>query len=422
MVRRRRFAAALVALALVGAACGSDSSGGPIASGGPSETVGDAPSAVEPTPMDADASETDTEVTAGTDDGASAATIRRTADGVPHIVAEDLGGLGFGYGYAFAEDQACSLIDMIVQVRSERARWHGAGPDDRYLHADLVYAALGIMDTAQTEYAALDPDLAQLVDGYAAGFDAYLDEVGPDGLNGWCAGAPWVGPITPVELVAYYKSLALRASIDPLIDYIAIATPPVTEASERGDDTATPNADSEDAWAELGAADSGLASNGWAIGPDRTADGTSMIVGNPHFPWEGALRFYEVQLTIPGRLDVYGASLLGVPVVNIGFNEHVAWSHTVSAGSRFTAYTLDLVEGDPTRYVYGDETREFEQRTASVEVLQSDDSISTVEQTLWFSHYGPVLDFPGIGWTNTTTLTLRDANADNDEIVEQWFL
>jgi acyl-homoserine-lactone acylase len=64
-----------------------------------------------------------------------------------------------------------------------------------------------------------------------------------------------------------------------------------------------------------------------------------MLVGNPHFPWQGALRFYEAHLTVPGELDVYGASLLGSPAINIGFTDGVAWSATVSAGRRFTAYT-----------------------------------------------------------------------------------
>jgi acyl-homoserine lactone acylase PvdQ len=52
-----------------------------------------------------------------------AATIRRTANGVPHITAGDLGSLGFGQGFAFAQDHACTLIDQIVKVRGERARW-----------------------------------------------------------------------------------------------------------------------------------------------------------------------------------------------------------------------------------------------------------------------------------------------------------
>src|SRR5688572_16376786 len=57
------------------------------------------------------------------------ATVRRTAFGVPHITADTLGAVGYGQGYAFAQDNACTLLDQIIKVRGERARYLGAGPD-----------------------------------------------------------------------------------------------------------------------------------------------------------------------------------------------------------------------------------------------------------------------------------------------------
>jgi acyl-homoserine-lactone acylase len=51
------------------------------------------------------------------------ATIARTEFGTPHIEAENWGSLGFGQGYAFAEDRFCVLADQIVKVRSQRARF-----------------------------------------------------------------------------------------------------------------------------------------------------------------------------------------------------------------------------------------------------------------------------------------------------------
>ena len=106
--------------------------------------------------------------------------------------------------------------------------------------------------------------------------------------------------------------------------------------------------------------------------------------------------------------------------MNIGFTDGVAWSHTVSAGKRFTVYTLTLDPADPTTYVYGDETRQMTSQTVSVDVLADDGTTSTVDRTIWFSHYGPVLNFPGVGWSDSTVLTFRDANADNDELIAQF--
>jgi acyl-homoserine-lactone acylase len=56
----------------------------------------------------------------------------------------------------------------------------------------------------------------------------------------------------------------------------------------------------------------------------------------------------------------------------------------------------------------------------TVEVRNDDGSTEAVTRTLWSSHYGPIIDFPGLGWTDTTALTYRDANLDNDEFIEQY--
>ena len=43
-----------------------------------------------------------------------------------------------------------------------------------------------------------------------------------------------------------------------------------------------------------------------------------------------------------------------------------------------------------------------------------------MNRTLWFSEYGPILDFPGVGWSESLVTTYRDANINNDELIEQY--
>ncbi len=427
----RRAGALLIAGALVAAACSGDDDAAPAGTDAPAPTT--APPQTSAPGTSAPETSVPESTTPPEIEGATyTATVRRTADGVPHVLADDLASLSFGHGYAFAEDHACSLADAVVQVRSEAARWFGRGTDDRWVDQDLVYLALDLAGRGAAGFDAAAPELQEQIRGYAAGFNHYLDEVGVDALPGYCAGAEWVGPIDEYDLAAYYMALAGRASIDPLKGYIASAQPPAPVDGETGDDEgadedASPADAPDSVDGQTAAALAGLvpeatqlASNAWAIGPERSATGEAMIVGNPHFPWQGMLRFHEVHLTVPGEIDVYGVTLLGSPAVNIGFTEGVAWSHTVSAGGRFTAYTLDLVPGDPTSYRYGDEVHEMTSTDVSIEVLEDDGSIGTVERTLWSSHYGPIIDFPGLGWSDSLVLTFRDANADNDELIPQF--
>ncbi len=91
-------------------------------------------------------------------------------------------------------------------------------------------------------------------------------------------------------------------------------------------------------------------SNATAVGGDATTTGQGMLLGNPHFPWRGRYHFTQQHLTIPGKYDVAGASLIGSPAVNIGWNKDVAWSHTVSTAYRFTPYEYKLA-GPGTTYL-----------------------------------------------------------------------
>ena len=340
------------------------------------------------------------------------AVIRRTAGGIPHISGGSLADVSFGQGWASGEDRACDLADQVVMVTSQRARWFGAGDDDANVDSDVAWQAIGLVDRAAADWEEASDEVTELVTAFTDGWNAHLDQTGVEGLSGWCAGAEWIRPLEPVEVYTYARSITLQASSGALIEFIASAAPP---------GAAAPGVGAADEAASAPVVPAAVASNGWAIGADRSAEGGGMLVANPHFPWEGERRFWEVQLTIPGELDAYGVQLSGLPGLGIGFTEDFGWTHTVSAGNRFTAYRLDLVTGSPTTYRYGDKTREMTPTEHTIEVLGDDGQVTEVTRTTWASHYGPIIDFPGFGWTDAATITYRDANIDNDEFLDQYY-
>jgi acyl-homoserine-lactone acylase len=331
------------------------------------------------------------------------AEIRRTSHGIPHITAKDMGSLGFGEGYAFAQDHLCSLADQVVKARGERARFFGPGENDRHLNSDIAIRALGIYDQAHSMLQTMPKDQREMIEGYVAGYNQYLSEVGANGVAGWCRGKEWVFPITAEDLMAYNQGIV--ATSTNFADMIATAAPPKNETTRA---------------APVTFPDFEQASNGWAIGSERSASGRGMLLANPHYPWVGSNRFWEKHLVIPGQLDVYGVGLLGMPGVAIGFNRAVAWTHTVSAGDRFTLYKLELAPSNPTKYLYDGKEREMTSKVISVAVRQSDGAVKQVERRVFFSHYGPILNFPGFGWTAKRAVTIRDANENNVSAQSQW--
>jgi acyl-homoserine-lactone acylase len=363
-------------------------------------------------------------VTLATDDGHRyKAEIRRTAYGIPHIRASDYGGLGYGYGYAFAQDNLCVMADRVVTLRGERSRYFGATADAKdpfadeehppsNVDSDVYYAGMrqsGVVQRLLARPAPLGPttELRRLVDGYVAGYNRYLRDTGVGRLpDPTCRGKAWVRPITALDVWSGVYDLNTVDGTRALQQEIVRARPPVAGAQGEPD---TP-APAQEQPAPTG-------SNGWALGRDATRARDGMLLANPHFPWAGYARYYQVQLTIPGVLDVTGASVSGTPVVEIGHTKGVAWTHTTSTARRATIYQLRLVPGKPTSYVVDGRPKAMSRQTVKVTVRGPGGKPTTVERTLYGSRYGPVL---AIGWTGTSAFAVRDANAENLRSMNEW--
>lgn len=334
------------------------------------------------------------------------ASIRWTSWGIPHIEAQDIPSAAYAQAFAFARDGACILADQIVKVRSERSLFFGPGEDSENLDSDFTHLTLDIYGRAQTGFDAQPQPIKDMIVAYVAGYNEYL---ATDGDTLPCAGEPWLRPIDEIDLFAHYVELGTLASARSLAPYIGTAKPPGAMLYPSDDPPPLEHI-----------ARTKPGSNGWGIGATRAAEGRGMLLANPHFPWQGELKLWESHLRVPGELDVYGVGLLGVVGVLIGFNEHVAWTHTVSDGHRFTFYKLTLDPTDPTRYLYDGQYRAMEGRPFTVDVLQSDGTIGQVSRTMWHSHYGPVLNVPPFGWTTDVVLSYRDANIDNIKLIAQF--
>ena len=351
------------------------------------------------------------------------ADIRWTSYGIPHILAKTLPDASFGSGYAFAKLNACVLADQLLMVRSERSRYYG--PDKVYgsgdgenLISDLFYKAMAVQDVARDFYQSQTKENRAILDAYLAGYNKYLRETGADGLP--CADQPgaeaWAVPASIDDFVAYMVDFTWLGGPKPLMPYIIAAQPPPETTA-----SASWRAPGNQMFQKLMSGAVAGASNGWAIGRDRTVGKTGMLLGNPHYPWEGERRFFESQVTVPGKVNIYGATLLGFPTPGIGFNEHVAWTHTVCTSKHFTFYRLALKPGDPTTYLYDGEEVPMMQRQVTVEVLQPDGTLAPVTMTFYRSHYGPMVEIPGVlDWTPTAAWTIRSATDEDQGVAMRW--
>jgi acyl-homoserine-lactone acylase len=361
------------------------------------------------------------------------ATVQRTANGVVHVNAPDFETLGFAVAYAHAQDNLCMTADQLVTARGERSRYFGGGSTSarfglRLLpneQIDMFVAAHMDDQRLEAAWVAASREAQAQARGYVAGYNRYLADQAAKGqpLPVACRGQAWVKPMTLAEYRRLTEIVIVQAGSGAVADAIVGAAPPVATTSltpelHRPVSTASAQA----AMRERGLLEPQLGSNAWAFGKDSTANGSGLLLGNPHFPWAGVNRFWQMHLTVPGQIDVMGVGLGHGAVVQIGFNQHLAWSHTVSTGKRFTLHELTLVPGDPTSYLLDGQAQKMSRRELTIQVLGADGQLSRKTHTLWSTRWGPLMTLPaaGLNWTAKTAYALQDANTANVRVFDTW--
>src|SRR6185437_6769766 len=139
-----------------------------------------------------------------------------------------------------------------------------------------------------------------------------------------------------------------------------------------------------------------------------TKTGHGVLLGNPHYPWDGLNRFTRLHLIIPGKLNIVGAGLENSPIVGIGHNQWVAWSHTVSTARRFGFFELTLDPKDPTAYLFDGKSTPMSRMAVTVQVKTAK-GLVPVTRTYYASRFGPMVETPVTPWTRERAYALRDA-------------
>jgi len=324
--------------------------------------------------------------------------VRWTEHGIPHITAQTWEGLGFGFAHSVAQNGVCVLAKELITVNGELSKYFGA--ENGNVNSDAFHRAL-LNDAKIDQYLGASSDDSNAMDsGYARGYNRYID-THADQLPASCAGAEWIKPIDERDLARLAIGVGIRYGLGRVTDQIATAAPNQAIASLVPIDLTL---DVEK-----------IGSNAYAFGSDLTDTGRGILLGNPHYPWQGPSRFHMAHLTLPGEIDFMGVGLIATPRLAIGFNDTIAWSHTVSTALRFTFFRLDLVPGNSMAYLVGDEERVIE----AIEVAVETDA-GKENRTVYLTHLGPVVAGPNTPWNDQHVYVMRDVNYENYRTGDQY--
>jgi acyl-homoserine-lactone acylase len=293
--------------------------------------------------------------------------ITRDTLGIPHIDGETEAAAAFGFGYAMAEDHAAEIGRKYLAARGESARVFG--PD--FANRDLQMRRLRNREEARAA-------LQQLKGGFRRWLRAFAD-----GINCFTTAHPdrvprWMPTVEASDALAFGRANAISAALTPpaalLKKYPGAPPTSVPPAPDR----AGMEADADEA-----------GSNAFALAAAKTTVGAPLLLGNPHLRWSE--RYWEAHVRVPGRIDFYGSTLVGIPLLRAGFNAQLAYVQTNNTPDIEDIYVLPLDPARPDHYRLRGRSHRIRRSPVSVEVRQPDGALTSVTRTFASTQFGPVI-------------------------------
>lgn len=340
---------------------------------------------------------------------AATVTIFRDAYGVPHVYGPTDAACIFGFMYAQAEDYFWQVEDNYLRSLGRASEVYG----EKSLPDDLLNKALEITRISQQEYENAAPKMKEFCQAIADGLNYYLathPAVKPRLITHF---EPW-HPLAFRRFALYQMFIYRKSGLAP-IDVLAAAkeikekkaaaiqmTPEALAAYQKTSD-------------EIELHSAHVGSNMWAVRPEKSASGKAMLFINPHQPFFGPGQWYEGHVISDEGWNLLGACFFGSPFPTIGYNGHVAWSHTVNDPDIVDTYQITLDENNPKQYRFGDGTRPTTIWNDTVAV-KTDSGIQTRSFEFSKTHQGPI-----VAVKDNKPLAIRLAKFESGGGLEEWY-
>jgi acyl-homoserine-lactone acylase len=293
---------------------------------------------------------------------AQQATIRRDTYGIPHILAQTEEAAAFAFGYAQAEDHAAEIGRRYLSARGEEARHFG----ERGLSNDVAMAQFDNLAAATAALDRITPLYRRIIGAYAAGVNRYVRAHRRELPE-------WMPEITAADVLANTRAGAANALGGAAL---------VRRLREKYENV--PRAPGAPEWT-----DDAAGSNAFALAGSRTTTGKPILLGNPHLQW-GSL-YWEAHVRVPGSIDFYGSTLVGIPVLRAGFNDRLGFVTTNNGPDLDDVFALKADPGRADHYLFDGRSHALRRRDATIQVRAADGSMRAEPRTFWTSHIGPVI-------------------------------
>jgi acyl-homoserine-lactone acylase len=304
---------------------------------------------------------------------AAAVTIVRDNWGIAHVYGKTDADAVFGMLYAQCEDDFERVEQNYINALGRLAEVEGEGK----LYNDLRTRLFQDSTLAISIFNKTQGEMRKLMLAFA------------DGLNYFLYTHPGVKPRLIRRFQPWMPLLFSEGSIGGDIEAVSLSK--LKDFYGVGQDATTIDQENLDDGLEP----EPRGSNGFAIGPSRSATGNSLLMINPH------TSFYfrpEIQMTSEEGLQAYGAVTWGQFFIYQGFNEHCGWMHATSSADAIDEYKEIIVKnGDSIFYKYGSGQRLIRKKKIVLSYA-SDKGMQKRAFEVYYTHHGPIIAKQGEQW------------------------
>ena len=321
---------------------------------------------------------------------AARVTIIRDNWGIPHVYGKTDADAVFGLMYAQCEDDFVRVERNYLQVMGRMAEADG----EKIIYNDLQLQLIEDTTDAIKDYRRSPASFRKLLVAFA------------DGVNYYLALHPQVKPVALRHFEPWYALMFTDGSIG------ATQTGGITMQDMRSLYPLGVNASSFVPNSPEDPAASVTGSNGFALGPSKTASKNAILYINPH------VTFYfrpEVEMVSEEGLQAYGAVTWGQFFVYQGFNQHCGWMHTSSIADVADLYEETIVKRNDSLFYRYDGALKPVRTRKLVLAYQKAGALVRLPVTAYYTHHGPVM-----GSRNGKWLSLKENNRSLDALMQSW--
>jgi acyl-homoserine-lactone acylase len=293
--------------------------------------------------------------------------------GVPHIYANSEKELFFSFGYAQMKSHGPLILKLYGKSRGRAAEYWG----ESYIESDILIHTLGFPDKAIDFLNKQPKTFRDNLESFANGINVYVNNSGDEISEDFKK----VLPIVPEDILAHYL-------YGMYIQFIAGGELTGLSSPQPG-------------------------SNAYAISPQKTLSNQALLMANPHLPWKEEFLFYEAHLVLP-KLNLYGATLVGLPVLTIAFNEKLGWTHTVNTADMADLFELKLNESGA--YELDGTFKPLTKKIRSIQFESASEGRKSKSFEVLESIHGPV-----ISKKENSAVAIRIAGLDKYLGLYQWW-